>query len=316
MNRAPVTPALHHAPNLGAPSPRTYTLGVAELLATGGTFPLREGGPAANTLGMVHSLAGGNYPAFGAPACSGQILPLAQNQPLFSLLGTTYGGNGMTDFALPDLRGRTPVGNEPNLEPPVQSVPLTYMVAADAPAGSAFPMIGAIGLFACNFAPAGWMVADGSLLPISQNVPLFEAIGKTFGGDGASSFALPDLRNRAVVGAGQNMWIDVTLGETLDPSANGGIGGLGLNYIVSVSGAFPPSQGDGGFPDGISVLGEVIANAGGAIPAGWLPTNGQLLAIADYEALFQLVGTTYGGDGEESFALPNLQGQMIAGLSQ
>ncbi len=49
----------------------------------------------------------------GWALCNGQLLPINQNQALFSLLGTTYGGNGQTDFALPDLRGRTPlhVGN-------------------------------------------------------------------------------------------------------------------------------------------------------------------------------------------------------------
>lgn len=49
--------------------------------------------------------------------CNGQILPIAQNQALFALLGTTYGGNGQTTFALPDLRGRTPihVGNSHTL---------------------------------------------------------------------------------------------------------------------------------------------------------------------------------------------------------
>lgn len=45
----------------------------------------------------------------GWALCNGQLLPINQNQALFALLGTTYGGNGMTDFALPDLRGRTPI---------------------------------------------------------------------------------------------------------------------------------------------------------------------------------------------------------------
>ena len=45
----------------------------------------------------------------GWAMCNGQFLPIAQNQALFSLLGTTYGGNGQTTFALPDLRGRTPI---------------------------------------------------------------------------------------------------------------------------------------------------------------------------------------------------------------
>jgi microcystin-dependent protein len=46
----------------------------------------------------------------GWALCAGQLLPINQNQALFSLLGTTYGGNGQTNFALPDLRGRVPVG--------------------------------------------------------------------------------------------------------------------------------------------------------------------------------------------------------------
>jgi microcystin-dependent protein len=45
----------------------------------------------------------------GWALCNGQLLPINQNQPLFSLLGTTYGGNGQTNFALPDLRARTPI---------------------------------------------------------------------------------------------------------------------------------------------------------------------------------------------------------------
>jgi microcystin-dependent protein len=52
---------------------------------------------------------GFNFPPRGWAACNGQILPINQNQSLFSLLGTTYGGDGRTTFALPDLRGRTPV---------------------------------------------------------------------------------------------------------------------------------------------------------------------------------------------------------------
>jgi microcystin-dependent protein len=50
-----------------------------------------------------------SYAARGWAFCNGQFLPINQNQPLFSLLGTTYGGNGQTTFALPDLRGRVPL---------------------------------------------------------------------------------------------------------------------------------------------------------------------------------------------------------------
>jgi microcystin-dependent protein len=56
------------------------------------------------------SLYGFSFPPRGSAQCNGQLLPINQNQALFSLLGTQYGGNGTTNFALPDLRGRASVG--------------------------------------------------------------------------------------------------------------------------------------------------------------------------------------------------------------
>ena len=58
------------------------------------------------------------------------------------------------------------------------------------------PFIGEIRLFGGNFAPAGWMFCDGSVLAIAQNTALFQLIGTTYGGDGVTTFALPDLRGR------------------------------------------------------------------------------------------------------------------------
>ena len=58
------------------------------------------------------------------------------------------------------------------------------------------PYVGEIRIFAGNFAPAGWMFCEGQLLPISENDTLFTLIGTTYGGDGQSTFALPDLRGR------------------------------------------------------------------------------------------------------------------------
>ncbi len=60
-------------------------------------------------IGMI-IMFGGNFAIRGWALCQGQILSIAQNTALFSILGTTYGGNGQTTFALPDLRGRVPVG--------------------------------------------------------------------------------------------------------------------------------------------------------------------------------------------------------------
>ena len=72
------------------------------------------------------------------------------------------------------------------------------------------PYVGEIRIFAGNFAPAGWMFCEGQLLPISENETLFNLIGTTYGGDGQSTFALPDLRGRLPMHFGNGF----TLAET------------------------------------------------------------------------------------------------------
>lgn len=76
-------------------------------------------------LGQV-MMAGITFPPKGFAQCNGQLLPITQNNALFSLLGTQYGGNGTSNFALPDLRGRTPIGFgssvDPGWMPPAASI--------------------------------------------------------------------------------------------------------------------------------------------------------------------------------------------------
>jgi len=72
------------------------------------------------------------------------------------------------------------------------------------------PYVGEIRMFAGNFAPAGWMFCEGQLLPISEYQSLFNIIGTTYGGDGQSTFALPDLRGRLPIHFGNGF----TLAET------------------------------------------------------------------------------------------------------
>jgi microcystin-dependent protein len=97
-----------------------------------------------------------NFPPKGWAFCNGQFLPINQNQALFSLLGTMYGGNGQTTFALPDFRGRSPfhvgqgfiqgqVGGEPshtitNSEMPAHN----HMVGCNSVAGDSVPPTGKI----------------------------------------------------------------------------------------------------------------------------------------------------------------------------
>jgi microcystin-dependent protein len=72
------------------------------------------------------------------------------------------------------------------------------------------PYVGEIRMFGGNFAPAGWMFCEGQLLPISEFETLFNLIGTTYGGDGQSTFALPDLRGRLPMHQGGGF----TLAET------------------------------------------------------------------------------------------------------
>lgn len=74
------------------------------------------------------------------------------------------------------------------------------------------PYVGEIRMFAGNFQPAGWMFCEGQLLPISENETLFQLIGTTYGGDGESTFALPDLRGRIPMHQGNSFIVAETGG--------------------------------------------------------------------------------------------------------
>src|SRR5882757_4595715 len=85
------------------------SLVLTETIAEQGIFPSRDSFNADMTLGMFHTYAF-NFGMTSAPIAAGQLLAINQNQALFSLLGTTYGGDGRTTFALPDLRNHVVIG--------------------------------------------------------------------------------------------------------------------------------------------------------------------------------------------------------------
>ena len=110
------------------------------------------------------------------------------------------------------------------------------------------PYVGEIRIFAGNFAPAGWMFCDGQLLPISENETLFNLIGTTYGGDGQSTFGLPDLRGRLAKHQGNSAVFaetggieEVTLtanqlsshGHTLNGSSNTATSTSPVNTVLS-----------------------------------------------------------------------------------
>src|SRR5690242_18280045 len=109
----------------------TATLAMTQLFDIGGAYPERGEGNAISTLAMVHSFAA-NAEAYGALPSAGQLLPLDRNQALTSVIGTSYGGDGIRTIGLPDLRGRTMTGGGPQQPSIGESVPLTYMIAATA----------------------------------------------------------------------------------------------------------------------------------------------------------------------------------------
>lgn len=74
------------------------------------------------------------------------------------------------------------------------------------------PYVGEIRMFGGNFPPNGWMFCDGQLLPISENETLFQLIGTTYGGDGQSTFALPDLRGRVPLHQGGGFTLSESAG--------------------------------------------------------------------------------------------------------
>ena len=353
------------------------SLALTQFLPLSGIFPPRSEVPDPHAdlggipLGAIRTVAG-NFapgddpppdPPFGGSATAeGQLVPLAQNTALFSLLGFMYGGNGTSMFALPDLDGRTMIGagagtsvgaaigssgatlsnaqlpsmlggsSQPidNYQP---SLPITYLIRTAGIFPSEFggtagvDFIGQIVPFAGNFAPDGFLEAAGQTLQIADYNTLFSLIGTTYGGDGQTTFMLPDLRGRTIVGTSSQVPLGLIGGEaqaTLSnanlPASVGGSGqpidnhqpSLALTYLIALQGIFPSPDSAGVDPTQ-QYLGEIVAFAGNFAPKGWAKAEGQLLPINQNQALFSLLGTQYGGNGQTLFALPDLRNRTAVG---
>jgi microcystin-dependent protein len=137
--------------------------------------------------------------------------------------------------------------------------------------------LGEIQMVAFDFAPPGFALCDGSLLPVAQNQALFSLLGNAFGGDGITSFALPDLRGRAPVGMG--------IGKGLSPVARGQIGGA--EAVRLSTGQLPTHTHTAALADGAVARQRCLSTGGsltspvGAVPAAVVEsTAGQLPAFA------------------------------------
>lgn len=189
--------------------------------------------------------------------------------------------------------------------------------------GASAPYIGLVEEFAGNFAPAGWALCHGQLLPIAQNAALFSILGTTYGGDGRTTFALPDLRGRIPIGEGQGPELtNRPLGSkggavqatlTLDQLPPDGLPVnvmdpyLVLTCLVWLEGTFPSTPGPAGG------IGRMTWFAGNFAIRDTASCDGQLLSIPQATSLFALIGTVYGGDGQTTFALPDVRGRAIVG---
>jgi len=276
--------------------------GMQQLLVLNGRFPEGGAGNAQFTIGMIESFAG-SYAAYGMQDCLGGTLPILRNQPLFAVIGTSFGGDGMNSLGVPDLRTRVAIGGAPVGRGNQAVLVVTWLIAIQA--GPDAPMPGAVMPFGGNAAPQGWAVCSGQTLPIFQYAALYQAIGTAFGGNGETDFLLPNLAGAAPVGVGPG----VVMGQKLA----GTIAGLGLSYIINANGPLAPDGGNGQPSADGAYAGQVIAYAGSQVPQGWLACDGSLLQLSAWPVLFQAIGTLWGGDGKSSFALPDLRGKMLPG---
>ena len=214
------------------------------------------------------------------------------------------------------------------------------------------PLAGEIRIFAGNYAPRGWAFCDGQVVNVSDCPELFAAIGSQYGGNGTSTFALPDMRGRVPAHRGRGLAHGQQGGSELadlatehipvhehsgvsagvsgvagtkmtlrtDPRPDTSVNGasttyasgannahdnmgpfLAIHFIIALSGNTSTMSIDAPF------VGEVRVFAGRQVPAGWKRCDGQFIGPSEYPDLFATVGTTYGGDGRRTFAMPDLR---------
>ncbi|MBL9142692.1 MAG: tail fiber protein [Verrucomicrobiaceae bacterium] len=338
--------------------------------------------------------------------CDGRTMQITSYQALYSLLGTLFGGDGVTTFKLPDMRGRTPIGvgtgtgltsrtvgqigGGETVTPATANLPAhTHTIAGGnntdssgsgtglnnmppfivlSPAivgmGNDSTSIGTIRWFAfpdvLPWSPANrhlpGLPCDGAIKAISQHFALFSKIGSTFGGNGTTNFAVPDLRGRMAIGAGSGPGLTArplgqsggsetyTLTATDMPAhthsytggTTGSAGGAGaahnvmapflvLNTGLAVGGTYGESDYD-------PAIGEVrffakssslLAIDGDNTGYGWLPCDGTVQAYTNAVnggniliAYFSIVGSTWGGDGGTTVGVPDLRGRSTLSFGQ
>ncbi|MEN1988923.1 InlB B-repeat-containing protein, partial [Paenibacillus hubeiensis] len=201
----------------------------------------------------------------------GQLLAISSNTELFSLLGANYGVGDNQTFVLPNLSNQAPGGTR-------------YYIATNGifpsreeGSGIANAVLGEIRLFPYYFSPSGWLTAEGQTLEIASFPSLYSLIGKKYGGDGETTFQLPNL-------------------PTNEQTP--------LHYAIFTNSTYSPLTGG----TGDEYMGEIIPMPVQVSNPEWIQADGTLLTINANRALFDLLGNRYGGDGMTGFNIPDLTG--------
>lgn len=359
---------------------RQPSLAVQYIMALEGFYPGQEAlgiYPADRShpfLGEIRPVAFGTPIPTGWTVCTGQVMAISQNIALFSILLTNYGGNGVSTFQLPNLSGHVPIGAGQGPGFPHYKVGQTVgeeqttLVTSNLPShvhgtpsdtgatgnGGAFNNLqpslavhflitenGEVTMFTGDFTVSGWGRCDGSTLNIEDEPELFNVIGTNYGGDGVTTFKLPDMRGRTPVGIGQrpggsayvlaqtNGANTVTLTtnqmpvhtHTLVSGNTGSAGGsagfdnrqptLAMKWLISAGGSYPTSP-----PHWPGELRLIVGSNAPGLGSEWLSAQGTVLPIGSYTFLFSLILTNYGGNAVSTFALPDLRGQVAVGRGQ
>jgi len=214
----------------------------------------------------------------GWARCEGQLLSVHQHQHLFTLLGTRFGGDGVQTFALPDLRGRVPLGQGPGYQ----------------------------------FAQSGG-AASVALTPDQMPAHVHQAFATTQPANDSSPAA-----NLLATPATLAPYSSAKPTEPLAPEALALAGGglphenrqpyLSLFWMIALRGEDPRHG------SGHNYIGQLLYLATEIIPPGTLACEGQLLPISANHNLYLYLRTTFGGDGTRTFALPDLRGRIPVGV--
>ncbi len=240
--------------------------------------------------------------------CDGKLIAVSQNDALFSLLGTIYGGDGRTTFGVPDLRGRVPIhhGTGPGL--PDYRMGQRGGAETETLVGGQIP-------------EHSHFISEKPKSFITQNMPMYSGIGNSAVPEG-NVFAA-GARNEMIYSTNEDAVYTTssTLNVTVSgvsfsvenegdaQSHNNMMPTATIKYLICTYGTYP-SRNSGGLDE---TMGMINIYAFNFEPGGTAKCDGQILPISQHSALFSIIGTTYGGDGRTTVGLPDLRGRVVVG---